>query len=390
LNTGFEELENEVIHRGLCTICGTCIGVCPNKSLKLFYDNEEPLPTLEGKCSSCGICYSVCPGKDVPLLELEKFIFGKIRENRPDDLGIVIYSGMGYATDENIRQAGTSGGMTTAILKYALDAGIIDCALVTGFSQDKPWRTEPKIVTSSEELIENAQSKYLPVAINSALSTAAESFNRIGIVGLPCHIHAIRKMQFQSLVPNISGKIKMLLGLLCGSNWYFEGTRHVLSELCGVKNLNDISKIQCRGRDNEGSSNFIVELQNGTVRQVPKEKYILMWMSAFKRDRCLMCIDWSAELADISLGDYWSPEQFKRIEISDNNSVLARTPQGLKLLQDTHKAGYIMLKDSPQKYLFICPAYEWKKHGSIHHLSQRQRYGWPTPDFHCHLSHDPY
>ena len=135
MNVRFDELKNLVSNRGLCTLCGTCIGVCPNKCLELFHDNEEPLPVLNGKCSSCGICYATCPGKDVPLPELEKFIFGKVRENRPDDLGIVIYSGRGYATDAQIRQAGTSGGMTTALLKYALDAGIIDCALVTGFSQ---------------------------------------------------------------------------------------------------------------------------------------------------------------------------------------------------------------------------------------------------------------
>jgi coenzyme F420 hydrogenase subunit beta len=113
-------------------------------------------------------------------------------------------------------------------------------------------------------------------------------------------------------------------------------------------------------------------------------------MAAFKRDRCLMCIDWSAELADISLGDYWGPEQIKRIEISEANSLLARTPKGEALLKEAKEAGYIELSDSPVEHLLLCPAYEWKKHGSSNCLSQRQSYGWPTPDYHCHVSHQPY
>jgi coenzyme F420 hydrogenase subunit beta len=385
---GFNELKKTVIDRGLCTICGTCIGVCPNKCLELYYDNEEPIPVLNGTCSSCGICYAACPGKDVPLPELEKFVFGRVRDSRPDDFGIFSFSGMGYATDQETRKAGTSGGMTTALLKYALEAGIIDCALVTGFSRVKPWRAEPRIITSSYELAETVQSKYLPVAVNSLLGVAAEKYNKIGLVGLPCHIHAIRKMQYQSLASDIAGKIEILLGLFCGANWYFEGTRHVLSELCGVRDLNEISKIQCRGRDNIGASHFIVELHNGTIKYVPKEKYILEWMSGFKRDRCLMCIDWSAELSDISLGDYWNPKQIQQV-ISDN-SVLARTPKGLKLLREAYEEGYIMLQDSPAEYLLSCTGFEWKKHGSINCLSNRQLYGWPTPDYHCDLRHDPY
>ena len=61
MNFGFENLKNLVIDRGLCTVCGTCIGICPQQCLGLAYENEEPLPALVGECTSCGLCVKACP-----------------------------------------------------------------------------------------------------------------------------------------------------------------------------------------------------------------------------------------------------------------------------------------------------------------------------------------
>ena len=183
---GFTELRSQVIDKGLCTLCGTCVGICPKESLSLVYENDEVHVGLKGNCSICGTCYQACPGADIPMPELEKFCFGSVSEKKAGDLGIFNYSGMGYATDDRIRRAGASGGVTTALLIYGLEKGLIDCALVAGFSREKPWRTEAKIATNREELIEAAQSKYAPVAINSVLNEAVvRGFQHIAIVGCP-------------------------------------------------------------------------------------------------------------------------------------------------------------------------------------------------------------
>ena len=389
MNLGFDELKNLVIDRGLCTVCGTCIGICPTASVELSYDHEEPIPRLRGKCNHCGNCNHACPGRDVPLLELEKFFLGKIRKKQSEDFGVFTFSGMGYAIDDKIRRGGASGGFVTALMSYALESGFIDCALVTGFSQAKPWRAQPTLAATPQQVIECAQSKYLPAAVNSLLGAAAKGYEKIGVVGLPCHVEAIRKMQYLGLVPAITRKIKVLIGLFCGANWHFEGTRHVLSELCGVRELNQIVRIQCRGRTSGWRTKFVVELDNGIIRDVPRDTYVLAWLAAFKRDRCLMCIDWSSELADISTGDYWGPEG-EHFERPGVNSVLVRTTKGAELLRGAREANLIELREAPASYLRNCAGFEWKKHGAIFCLAQRQRYGWPTPDFHCRLSHDPY
>lgn len=389
LNLGFNDLRNLVINRGLCTMCGTCIGICPQECLVLEYENEEPLPALIGDCSSCGLCVKACPGSDVPLPELEKFCFSRTRENSPDDFGIFTFSGMGYAGDERVHKAGSGGGLVTALLIYGLKNRLIDCALVAGFSREKPWRTEARLATTPEELIEAAQSKYAAVATNSLLGEAVKrGYKNIGLVGCPCHIEAVRKMEYQGLVPNILRKVKILIGLFCGIQNYFEGTRHLLSELCHVDDLEHIVRLQYRGRDRDWSSYFVVELNNGVRKRIPRLEAVRGRVVLYPRERCSMCIDWSSELADISVGDYWGPR--KKPSEERYSSILLRTPRGEEWIRGAKETNAIVLQESPVTYLLNCRGFEMKKHSAVFRLAQRQRYGWPTPNYHCRLSHAPF
>ncbi|MFH1087528.1 MAG: Coenzyme F420 hydrogenase/dehydrogenase, beta subunit C-terminal domain [Chloroflexota bacterium] len=390
LDFGFEDLRNQVVNRGLCTVCGTCIGVCPQRCLALEYEDEDPSPVLRGECTSCGLCLKACPGADVPIPELDRFCFGKTRENRPDDLGIYTYSGMGYANDTAVRRAGASGGVTTALLVYGLEKGLIDCALVAGFSADRPWRAEARLAATREELLEAAQSKYTPVPINSLLSEAVRrGYKSIALVGCPCHIHAIRKIEYRRLAPNITRKVSLLIGLLCGSQFYFEGTRHLLAELCGVDDLQHLARLQYRGRRDAGdwSSYFVAGLKSGEQRRVSRLESLRNRLTLFTRERCSMCIDWSAELADISVGDYWGPHI---ADAEGHCSVLVRTARGDDWTRKAAEAGAITLKECAAGYLLNCLGFERKKHGGAFHLLQRQRYGWPTPNFHYQPTHAPF
>ncbi len=389
MDFGFAELRSLVIDRGLCTVCGTCIGICPRECLDLVYKDEEPLPELKGECSSCGLCYKACPGADIPMPELEKFCFGKIRENKPDDLGIFNFSGAGHAIDPKTRHAGASGGVATALLTYGLESGLIDCAVVAGFSPDKPWRTEAKLATNRNTLLEAAQSKYAVVATNSLLGEAVRrGYQKIGLVGCPCHIEAIRKAEHQALAPNITQKIKILLGLFCGGNFYFEGTRHALIELLGLKDIQHITKLQYRGRrEDSWESYFMADLDNGEQKYIPRIESIVKRFNLYPRLRCEICIDWSAELADISLGDCWESNTAgpSKGQNYSNTAFLVRTDTGKDWILGAQKANYIdMHEASPEQFIKSQP-FEMKKHANVHRITVRKRHGWPTPDYHFPL-----
>jgi 2-oxoglutarate ferredoxin oxidoreductase subunit delta len=55
-----------IIAEDLCKGCGICVGLCPNKILRVSKDLSKrgfyPPETIEeGDCSGCRICELVCP-----------------------------------------------------------------------------------------------------------------------------------------------------------------------------------------------------------------------------------------------------------------------------------------------------------------------------------------
>ncbi len=117
--TGFAKLDAEVIRVGLCTDCGHCAGICPDKSLVMNYETERP--ELRGKCRpDCELCYESCPGKDIPMPDLDRLVFGRQRGVGEELLGVSQAFLKGHATDAAIRSNGAGGGIVSALLTYAL------------------------------------------------------------------------------------------------------------------------------------------------------------------------------------------------------------------------------------------------------------------------------
>ncbi len=189
---------SSVVEDNLCTGCGTCIALCPNDAIEMVIDEKKGVyvPKLDGrKCNNCGICMKVCPGHEVDFKGLNLEIFGK----EPEDILIGNYLNcyVGHATDYDIRYNSASGGLVTALLIFALEEGLIDGALVTRMKKDKPLEPEPFIARTREEIIEARGSKYCPVPANVALREILEANEgeRFAVVGLPCHIHGMRRAQ---------------------------------------------------------------------------------------------------------------------------------------------------------------------------------------------------
>jgi len=54
-----------VVDKGICTVCGSCVDVCPMKAISL----GEVAYVDPGKCIGCGLCISSCPEEALSLVK---------------------------------------------------------------------------------------------------------------------------------------------------------------------------------------------------------------------------------------------------------------------------------------------------------------------------------
>ena len=98
---------DSVIKDGLCTGCGTCVGICPQSAIEMVINKSKGIyiPQLDKeRCNECGICFEVCPGHAVDFRQLNWEIFGKQPE---DNLLGNLNCYVGHATDYAIRYNST-------------------------------------------------------------------------------------------------------------------------------------------------------------------------------------------------------------------------------------------------------------------------------------------
>lgn len=313
--------------------CGTCVSLCPNSAIELTLNSSKGVyfPLInEEKCNYCGICFNVCPGNSVNFKKLNQTIFGQ--EPKNTSLGNYLNWYIGHTTDYKIRYNSASGGMVTALLIFAMEEGIIDGALVTKMNEEKPLEPQPFIARNREEVISAAKSKYCPVPANIAIRQILENEGKYAIVGLPCHLHGIRKAEM--LNKKLNERIILHLGLFCACTPSFLGTDFLLRKI-GIKK-EEVEKLDYRGEGYPGS--MTVKLKNKQKKLIDYRDYYNYGFISFMYWRCTLCSDWSSELADISFGDPLLPEVLRDDNVG-SSIIVTRTRQGENIIQQMVRKG---------------------------------------------------
>ena len=326
----------------LCTGCGTCVGICPQSALEMIKDAVKGIyvPELDNeKCNQCGLCFDVCPGHSVDFKELNLEIFGKEPKNIL--LGNYINCYIGHAVDHEIRYNSSSGGLVTALLIFALEEGLIDGAVVTKMSDDKPLEPEVFIARTKEEIVCASKSKYCPVPANVALKEIIDAKEgvKFAVVGLPCHIQGIRKAE--QINKKLREKIVLHIGIFCNHTPNFLGTEFLLDKL-KIKR-EDLKKLDYRGEGWPGK--LLIELKTGSKKTIPSSYFstIVFGLSFFTPIRCTVCSEQTCELSDISFGDAWLPE-LKNDKIG-TSVIIARNSIGEEVLQSAVSKKRIKLNE---------------------------------------------
>lgn len=375
----FSDLMNEVVDVGLCQGCGACSGFCPVEALGHGGDECEPVET--GKCVPCGICTAVCGGKDIPLPELERELFGRPRDlGHPFEYWLGVYRQClaGHSADEGLRRTGASGAVASGLIRFLLDTGQIDVALLTGVDKERPWRAAPIKTTTSEEVLASQQSRYQVAPTLTKLFELSKDYDRIGVVGLPCHIWPLRKAMSLPGARKVARKVSFTIGLFCAAQYYFMGTEHLIKEWCGIENVEDVVELHYRGGEWPGS--FTVKTKDGRTFSFPQHDYKYHHLIPYyQRDRCTMCLDYSSDLADISVGDIWTISKPGELGW---NAMLVRTELGEKTLERAVAEGHIVTRPlDPELILYGTVGLKSKLISNSYRYAQRIRFGWTVPDY---------
>lgn len=324
---GLRSLEERVLNRELCTLCGACASLCP-----YLVAWKGRIVKLHDCDLAEGRCYSYCPRTEVDLEVLFEKRFGS--RDVPVEVGMVRRILVARAREERFREKAQTGGVVSALVCLAMDEGLVDLALLTKKEDD--LLAKGRLARTKEEVLECQGSSYVAAPTLSSLNggnwTGSE---RLGAVGLPCQVLALAKMSSSSHQrPSPVPEVRMIVGLFCTWALSYEGFRSYLQTRFPGRSVGSIDITPPPER-------LMVLKTNQGIEKIPVEE-----IRPFIRPTCSVCADMTSELSDISVGTVEGRPGW--------NTVVVRTQLGEELMAVAEKKGILDLEE-PEK-------------GQLHHL----------------------
>ncbi len=317
LKKGSLELEQEILKKNLCTVCGACLSLCP-----YFRVHKEKVVLLEPCGLNEGRCYEICPRTRLDFPALNQEIFGRERDDYLLGTHLGLY--LAQSGDEQIQNVGQYGGVVSGILIYALEQGIIDGALLTGYSSRYQLLPEPVLAKSREEILSCAGSKYTSAPTLKLLDQALKECQKLAVVGRACQIEALRKRI--KVEPELGEKIVLIIGLFC--MWALDW-RKLFAHLVEKLDISRAKKFDIPyNRFLVYTDEEVVELDFEPIRQ-------------FRRATCDICYDFTAEFSDLSLGSTeWKDEW---------NTLIVRSERAKDLIKKAEQDKALNLEPFPEE-----------------------------------------
>jgi coenzyme F420 hydrogenase subunit beta len=313
----YNVLEKKIINAGFCTLCGACEAACPVSALQIEGEKLRRLHNCAKDLDLCPICYGVCPHSEAHLLRSLRFVSDAPVKN--EAIGYYRKIVLAQATDRKLRELSSGGAVVTSLLAYGIQKKVFDSAIVSQAEKENPSKPKPSVALVPDDILAAVGSKFFPSSVAKAYGSAVYGYGKtkIAFIGVPCHVLALRKME--AWQHKISHSMKITIGLFCFGTFS-------MSPL--LKYIADKYKIEpSEIRSMRLSRRFAIQTDKETIK-IPLsevEEHIL--------PSCRTCTDFTAELADISVGGAYP--------LKDWSTVIIRTKAGEDFFYDAVENGII-------------------------------------------------
>lgn len=371
----FDRLVRKVIDNGNCSGCGVCSLIDPGLSMELDESGFNrpirrlPLTVLRDAEASKQFAAS-CPGAMVRRPDLPEQ-----RDSDPS-LGRSFSSWQAWALDPETRFRGSSGGVLTALSRWAVESGQAERVVGAGASIDDPRRSVPLELGRGSDFLRQSGSRYGPVSV-AAQSNAVEPSSVV--VGKPCEASGLRQLM------DARGQIEkpLLFSFFCAGVPSQQATERLLTEL-GIPEGSPLRTMRYRGHGWPGA--FHVETTDGLTASTGYDESWGKQLGPSMQWRCKVCPDGVGESADLVAGDYWKTDVRGYPVFTDSDGVsalIARTKRGHDLVLSAIANGIIGAEPLELRHISAVQPYQVERRGTLWaRLFGRRLAGWQTPEYH--------
>ena len=357
-------LLNRVLKNDLCSGCGMCSSVASDDAVQIRLNADGyHRPVLNKAYAGKSIASeeaSSAFAKSCPALNLD--IRPYKTANYHPVWGEILETLKGHALDNEVRQAGSSGGVISALAQYCLEQKLVDGVIQSQASQTDPLENVATISRSRQNIIASSGSRYAPASPAQALKWVAMSTEKYLFIGKPCDVAAVRQMQAHD--PRLKQNIPYVVSFMCAGTPSLHGTEQVLDQLSVERE--DVTSFRYRGDGWPGLTK--ATLKNGDARTMT---YNDSWGKVLNRHlqtRCKICPDGIGEFADIVCADGWEGDEkgYPSFEERDGNSlILIRTDKGRELFRNAEAGGVVQAEAFDTAGIFAIQPFQYYRRTTI-------------------------
>ena len=316
-----------VLADDLCSGCGACCQLDPGLEMQLSPDGfSRPVRTAATPQAADPAVQRafrrVCPGVSLRPPE-------EAGQRFHPTMGRYLQAWSGWAGDPEVRRRGSSGGVLTALAGWLSERGT--AVVGAGVSPADPRRTVAVTITSREEALAAAGSRYAPVSVAQHEPAGA-------VVGKPCEVSALRSLAGVRAEPE-----PVYLSFFCAGTPSQHATDALVRGL-GVEDGDPVEDLWYRGRGWPGAFSVVSADRTATL------SYDQSWgqhLGPAVQWRCKLCPDGVGEFSDITAADYWDVDEHGYPSFAEGDgrsAVLVRTRRGQQVLAEALAAGVVQLE----------------------------------------------